>query len=48
MLEVEESIDTIRIHMKDLDSFPQTLEMQILVLADVSTAALAGSEEALR
>ena len=47
MLEVEGSVDIIRTQMKNLDSFPQTLEMQILVLADVSTAALAGSEEVL-
>ena len=47
MQEVEESIDTIRTQMKDLDSFPQALEMQILVLEDALTAALAESEEVL-
>ena len=47
MLEVEGSVDTIRTQMKDVDSFPQDMEMQILVLNDTSTVALAGSEEVL-
>ena len=45
MLEVEESVTTIRTQMKDVDSFPQDMEMQILVLNDASTVALVGSEE---
>ena len=47
MLEIEESIDTIKSQMESVNSFSHATEKQILVLADVSTAALAGSEEAL-
>ena len=47
MLEVEGSVDIIRTQMKDVDSFPQNTEMQILVLNDTSTAALMESEEVL-
>ncbi len=47
MLEVEGSVDIIRTQMKDVDSFPRNTEMQILVLNDTSTVAMAGSEEVL-
>lgn len=47
MLEVEQCINTIRVQMKNVDSFPQDTEMQILVLEDASTVASDGSEEVL-
>lgn len=47
MLEVEEGIHTIRAQMKDVASFSRDRRMQILVLNDTSTAALAGTEEVL-